>query len=153
MPSTLIDANLLLLLVVGRTDRKLLARHKRLQAFEDDDYDLLEDMLRGSGQLLLCSYVLAEVSNLFRHIAEPDRTRISAAFAQLVAESDELAIPAKRAVHHAAYPRLGLSDAALLTAAADGPTLLTADFDLHIAALSNRCTSVNYNHARAAWLN
>lgn len=150
MPSTLIDANLLLLLVVGRTDKALLVRHKRLQAFEDSDFDLLESLVVRLGPVLLSPYVLAEVSNLLRQIAEPDRSRISRSFAQLIAAGPELPTSADEAARHRAFDRLGLTDAALLTAAASGATLLTADFDLHIAALKDGLRSINFNHARAS---
>ncbi len=39
--SLIIDANLLVLFVVGATDRNLIARHKRLKAFSLEDFDLL----------------------------------------------------------------------------------------------------------------
>ena len=40
-----VDANLLLLLVVGSTDQALIRRHRRLQVFNAVDYELLVDLL------------------------------------------------------------------------------------------------------------
>ena len=50
MRQIVIDANLLVLLVVGLTDRALIAKHKRTKTFEPEDFDLLTRLLAGYDQ-------------------------------------------------------------------------------------------------------
>ena len=59
-----IDSNLLLLLVVGRSSRDIIAKHKRLRQFTARDYDILLDLLDGTAQVFVTPHTLAEASNL-----------------------------------------------------------------------------------------
>ena len=63
--SILIDANLLVLLVVGRTRRSLIADHKRLSSFTAEDYDLLLSVI-GSRTIVVTPNTLTEASNLLK---------------------------------------------------------------------------------------
>ena len=40
-----IDANLLVLLVVGSVGRNLIAKHRRLREYSEEDYEVLVDLL------------------------------------------------------------------------------------------------------------
>ena len=92
--SILIDANLLVLLVVGRTRRSLIADHKRLSSFTAEDYDLLlsvigsrtidllkqrrfrdvlRDIIYGSKEVTVMS-VKASSSRLFSRLAARGRS-------------------------------------------------------------------------------
>ena len=77
MPASrfLIDANLLVLFVVGKTDRQLIAKHRRLREFSVDDYDRLVGILRMVDQLVVTPNTLTETSNLLAQHTEPERSR------------------------------------------------------------------------------
>lgn len=59
-----IDANLLVLLVVGAVDRRLVGKHRRVRSFEPEDYDLLLDLLQAPQPAVVTPNTLTEVSNL-----------------------------------------------------------------------------------------
>ncbi len=70
--SLLIDTNLLVLLVVGVVDRKLISTHKRTKTFTESDFDLLVSVLKRFNEIWITSHCLAETSNLLKHA--PDKT-------------------------------------------------------------------------------
>ena len=68
-----IDANLLVLLAAGRTDPRLIAKHKRLTEFTSDDYERLTESIialpdgriqrsRGNGQCFSTAALLDDAS-------------------------------------------------------------------------------------------
>ena len=48
-----IDANLLVLMVVGRTQRTLIGRHRRLREYSESDYDALTELLIGGKKIFV----------------------------------------------------------------------------------------------------
>jgi hypothetical protein len=55
-----LDANLLLLLIVGLTDQRYLARHKRLRSYTASDYDLLLKFIAQFDDLVVTPNALSE---------------------------------------------------------------------------------------------
>ncbi len=62
----------------------------------------------------------------------------------------EISIKSADALNDPDYLRLGLTDAAILTALSDQVALLTADLDLYLAALERRHRATNFGHLRDA---
>ena len=129
-----VDAQLLVLLVVGLASPRYLRRHKRLTAYDGRDFDLVHRILAPSCCVIVTPHVLAEASNLMRQLGEPARSDILATLARLVSKLHERHVPATVAVAADGFIRLGLADAALLAMDAHDATLLTADTDLYLAA-------------------
>jgi hypothetical protein len=95
MPSVLLDANLLLLLVVGATDRSYIKRHKRLKAYTESDFDALQEIIQTMTGIVVTPNILTEVSNLAKQIAEPARAEIALTFRALVHGLEENYVPSK----------------------------------------------------------
>lgn len=144
-----LDTNLALLFAVGATDRKYVARHKRLGAYEVADYDLIFGLLDASAGIILCPNVVSETSNLIRYGPEPERTHVASFFAELVKKTREDYVRSAVAVDHRSYRNLGVTDSVLLSLAAGGAVLLTDDLDLYLAALRAEIDVVNFTHERA----
>ena len=68
MKSALIDTNLLLLLVVGMTNKSYIKIHKRTKTFTVEDYEQLLSDLDHFKPVWVTSHCLAEVSNLLKQI-------------------------------------------------------------------------------------
>src|SRR5437667_6470122 len=64
----LVDSNILLLLLVGNFNRRLISKFKRTQTFDEQDYDILVDLLANFGSIHTTPHVLTEVSNLSRSL-------------------------------------------------------------------------------------
>ena len=144
-----IDANLLVLLVVGSAGRDLIAKHRRLKAYTTEDYDILVDRLGRVDQVYVTPNTLTETSNLLAQHADPERTRFFDKLRILIQESEEIVVASAQASSNSAFGRLGLTDAALLEIVTAEAPLLTVDLDLYLAALAKgEDVAVNFTHLR-----
>ena len=144
-----IDANLLVLLVVGSAGRDLIAKHRRLKAYTTEDYDILVDRLGRVDHVYVTPNTLTETSNLLAQHADPERTRFFDKLRILIQESEEIVVASAQASSNSAFGRLGLTDAALLEIVTAEAPLLTVDLDLYLAALAKgEDVAVNFTHLR-----
>ena len=121
-----IDANLLLLLVVGSTSKVIIAKHKRLRHdYSVADYDTLLGLLDRVDQVLVTPHTLAETSNLLAQHGEPERSGLFDQLRCLIHESKEVVVSGAAASNNRAFTRLGITDAALLEAITERTPLLT----------------------------
>lgn len=142
-----IDANLLVLLIVGSVDEKLIPKHRRLKQFEVEDYRNLRNLLGRAQQVFVTPNTLTETSNLLAQHKEPERSRFFDQLRSTIEESREIHVVSEVASRSKAFKRLGLTDAALLEVATVETPLLTVDLDLYRAALAKgRETAVNFTH-------
>ena len=150
MPSALfIDANLIVLLVVGLVGRDLIGRHRRTKEFAVEDYDRLSRVISRVGNIRVTPNTLTEASNLLGQHGEPQRSRLLLMLRALIEQSPETVVASADAARHATFPRLGLTDAALLEVVSTDAPLLTVDLNLYVAALaSGDEAAINFNHWR-----
>lgn len=150
MRKVLVDTNLTLLLAVGLTNRSYVSRHKRLAAYDIDDYETLYDLVNSFSGLVSCPNIWSETSNLVRYVGDPVRREIARTLKDLIASSEEVYTESKVAAQREEYQRLGITDAVLLTMARSGGILLTDDLPVYLAAASAGYEAINYNHIREA---
>lgn len=134
-----IDANLLVLLVVGSAGRDYISKHRRLRRFSKEDYDLLLRLIRrasGPRRVFVTPNTLTETSNLLAHHAEPERSLFFKTLRYLIENSEEVFITSATAASNIAFSRLGLTDAALFEAVTEETPLLTVDVELYLQVLS-----------------
>jgi transcription termination factor NusB len=144
----LIDANLLVLFVVGQTGRQLITKHRRLREFSVDDYDRLVGMLRRV-ELVVTPNTLTETSNLLAQHNEPERSRFLDVLRYVIENSQEITVASVDASRSRVFRRLGLTDAAVLDVVSAETPLLTVDLDLFIAASTkDPQAAVNFRHLR-----
>ena len=149
MPNRLlIDANLLVLLVVGLANETYIEKHKRLAAFDRTDYLLLKELIGASSGIIVTPHVLAEASNLLRQVKDPLQRELTARLRRLIEDVTETQVGARIAVARNEFLWLGLTDAAILATELEDVTILTADAGLHISAEKAGRKSLNYNHIR-----
>ena len=149
MPPTgfFIDANLLLLLIVGSVGRDLIAKHRRLRRFTVEDFDRLINLLDRVEQVFVTPNTLTETSNLLGQHANPERSHFFDRLKFIIQESKEVVVASTVASRNNAFERLGLTDAALLEVATAETPLVTVDLDLYLEALAKgQDTAVNFTH-------
>ena len=150
MPSALfIDANLIVLLVVGLVGRNLIAQHRRTRTFDVEDFERLTRAIQRVGSVRVTPNTLTEASNLLAQHREPQRSRLLLKLRALIEQSTEIVVASADAARLDVFPRLGLTDAALLEVVSADAPLLTVDLDLYVAALaSGDEAAINFNHWR-----
>ena len=131
-----VDANLLILLVAGSVDPRIVAKHRRLNGFTTDDYAFLLVVLNEVSHIFVTPNTLTEASNLLRQHGEPERSLLIDRLAYLIEESDEVVVASAQAATNPYFRQLGLTDAALLESISPQTPLLTVDGDLYVAALT-----------------
>ncbi len=131
-----IDANLLVLLIVGGVDTAIIDKHRRLSDYSADDYELLLVLLLEAERIFVTPNTLTEASNLLAQHGEPERSLLMAGLRYLIDESEEIIVASAQAAANPEFPRLGLTDAALLAAVSEETPLITVDSALYSAALA-----------------
>ena len=87
-----IDANLLLLLVVGSVSLGAIARHRRLREFTWDDYGILINLIGQVERVLVTPNTLTETSNLLGLHGEPERSRFFERLRFIIEQVEEIVI-------------------------------------------------------------
>ena len=145
-----IDANLLVLFVVGSVDKEFIAGHRRLRAFTSEDYEVLRELLGRVRLTFVTPNTLTETSNLLAQHREPERSLFLERLRVIIHESEEIVVASVEASRNTAFMRLGLTDAALLELVSADRPVLTADGQLYQAALQKgELAAVNFHHLRA----
>jgi hypothetical protein len=145
----LLDSMLLSLFVVGTASRLYITKHKRLLNFREEDFDLLIGNVSQASGLLLTPNTLTETANWVKMIGEPARSDVASTFQAMVVALEESYVPSRDAVLASEFGRLWLTDAAILSALANGHILLTTDFALYDAALRRGLKAINFNDLRS----
>lgn len=134
-----IDANLLVLLVVGSAGRDYISKHRRLRRFSKEDYDLLLRVIRrakGPKRVFVTPNTLTETSNLLDQHREPERSLFFERLRFLIEDSEEVTVTSATAASNSSFERLGLTDAVLLEAVTAEKPLVTVDVELYLQVLS-----------------
>jgi hypothetical protein len=132
-----LDTNVLLLLVIGLTDRQLIGQHKRTRQFDAGHFDQLITWIGEPIQIATTSNVLTEASNLGAQIGEPRRSHIRSVLAELIRECTEIHLPGRLVIEDPHFLRLGLTDALILKLGTNDYHVLSVD-----APLCHACHAV-----------
>lgn len=142
-----VDASLLTLLVVGSLEPGLITKHRRLQGYFIEDFEILVGLLKGIDKTFVTPNTLTEASNLLAQHGEPERSRLFEYLRLLIDRSEEIMVVSEEAPRNDHFLRLGLTDAALLEVAKPETPLLTVDVALYVEAQRNGA-AVNFTHLR-----
>lgn len=144
----LLDSNVLVLLIAGYTDRRVIPKHKNLSSFTVGDFDVLLDVIAGYNEVLATPHVLAEASNLLAQHADPERSLLLTTLQHMAADPQkEAAVPSDACAARPEFSRLGLTDCGLLAAADTDSVVLTTDLDLYLALSRQRPdAAINFTH-------
>jgi len=149
-----VDANVLVLYLVGNLDPSLIGKHKRTNQFGVEDYRLLDDFLRQFKRLVTTPNVLTEASNMVAQIGGQETVaRLRVVLGRIVEALDEQYVPSTQASKVEELRRLGLTDAALLLLAKEDRLLvLTDDRNLYDSLQRQGIAAINFHHLRErAW--
>lgn len=99
-----VDANLLLLLIVGSASPAYIGQHKRLRnIYTEGDLTVLVKLLATFSEIVLLPNTLTETSNLLRYIAEPAKTKVLHQMRRLVRGGTERFIPSAMGIGRAEF--------------------------------------------------
>ncbi len=148
MYSVLIDSNLLVLLIVGATEKKYIAQHKRTKGFSEEDYDILVEYLRPFQSIWITSYCLSEVSNLLRQTYDKLALELMSVLKEKISTFNEAHIPKSQIIENNIMLRLGVADTSFIEKAKKVSCSLTIDLDLCCELQRLNLNVKNFNHIR-----
>jgi hypothetical protein len=146
----ILDSNLLLLHWCTSFDRELVNSFKRLNSFQIEDIELLDEALTIFSVLRTTPHVLTEVSNLANSLPKWMKDDWSEHFSSQIQVVPEEWIPAST-IAMGDFMWLGLTDAALVELATTH-VILTIDFPLSNLLESRGMNVINFTHLRSLWL-
>ncbi len=152
MRSVLLDTNLLVLLIVGLYDKKLIEHHKRTNAFTSDDFDLLLKSIGGYEILWVTSHCLAEVSNLLKHTHKSQAEKLLLLLKEFISDKKESHVSKGVIFNDSLFLRLGIADTGIIIKSKRVSCVFTVDFDLYIEITKLGYNVVNFNHLRTEML-
>jgi hypothetical protein len=140
-----LDANLIVLLVVGSVWPDRIATHKRTSAlaFTEDDFEVLASCCALFSRKVTLPNVLTEASDFLKTEEEQCVLR-----ALCIETWDEVPIASKQAASAAEYPFLGLADSAVLERFAGQALVLSTDAVLVNQVLARNGAAVNFTWLR-----
>lgn len=146
----LLDSGLLLLYLLGATDKALIGVHgyERVRKYSLADYDLLCEIVDWSRRLEITPNTLTEVSNLSLKLDEKRRRTFRTVVASNVVQLQEQYVRTADIVTIAAFPEFGVTDSVLITLALGVHLVVTDDFALCGYLAKRAGAVVNFNHAR-----
>lgn len=144
-----VDANLLVLLVVGNVRRSLVDRHPRLKAYSITDYDLLVSQFGPRSRIYVTPNTLTETSNLLPYGPESINASLFEELRSMIEDSEEIVVMSRTASAKPEFMWLGLTDAVLVDLATPETPLMTTDLRLWSAVISLKPeAAVNFHHLR-----
>ena len=144
----LIDANLLVLLLVGKLGPAHLANCRATKSFTPDDFSLLKRFVVQFDTVVTTPHILTEVSNLAGRLPEGLLAEFRNMFRELVRSMSEQPRPAVEIAWDAQFIKFGLTDTAI-TMITPGRYLVLSD-DLPLCGLlqQKKVDVINFNHIR-----
>ena len=146
----LVDTNLLILCLVGRTNPRRIEAFERTSAFAIADYEILEILIAQFQQIVTTPHILTEVSNLAGKLARPELRRLRELLRDWIGTTLEIFEPSSGVVTDAAFKNFGLADAAITSLCSRaGLLLLTADVNLYGAVTNRGFPAINFKQIQA----
>lgn len=146
----LVDTNVLLLLLIGSLDSKLIRNFKITanQGFDEADFNLLRSFVGKFQSIITTPHILTEVSNHADKIKGDIRKRIFGKLVSLIGQLDECSESSKALAKSDAFVRFGLTDTAISSLASKNFLVLTVDFPLAGYLKKKNVDVINFNHLR-----
>lgn len=134
----LIDTNLLLVVLVGNIDQRLVGRIARTETYTREDYERIRDVLAGFNRFIIIPQVLTEAGNLLKRNCPDANTLLDLGLELrrfiLHSATRESRPSARRVAVHPVFDNLGYADAAILQAASGRHLVFTDDGSLQSRA-------------------
>ena len=151
--SVLVDTSLLVLLVVGATDRNLIAKHKRTRSFIPRDYDELSCRLSTFRELWVTTHCLAETSNLLKQTDQVKARILLHNLAICCRNANESHIRKELIFSLPEFLTFGVTDSGFIQSTENVSLAVTADLSLYLAISKLGRRVINFNHFRESYLN
>jgi len=136
----LIDANALIILLLGLIDPKLINKHKRTSIYEEQDFNDLVAFVGDIKELVVLPNIWTEVDNLLNNFSGNYKVKYIEQITNTIKLTTEKFIQSKTATESVGFYDLGLTDSLLLEYSKDCELLITSDSSLSDYAIAHGIT-------------
>lgn len=123
----LVDANLLVLLLIGSYDPAFIQKFKRTAQFQIEDFYKLAREIGRFDVIITTPNLLTEASNICNQLKSWLKDEVFAIMSQFIAISDEIYIESRLPACDPRFAEFGLTDMGMIHAAKDRYPILTTD--------------------------
>lgn len=149
----LLDANLMLLLVIGSADRTYIENFSRTRRYTENDFIALSRILRRFRVIHTTPNILTEASNLMNRIDDKNKSKVYGILSKYITVFGEHYVPSVKAGVDSRFPKFGLTDVCILLLVQQSELLLiTDDFPLAGLVQKRGYDVINFNHVRESLL-
>ena len=146
----LIDANLLILCLIGRLNRRRIANFERTSSFSEDDYETLERLISEFRRTITTPHILTEVSNLTTKMQHRELLRVRELLRDWIGKTLEIYEGSSHIAADPVFQYFGLTDAAISSLCRrDGVLLITADVPLYGALANKGLEAISFRQIQA----
>ena len=139
----LVDANLLVLYLVGKVNKNRIPTFKRTQGYTARDFVLLAGLIGHFGRAFTTPHILSQVSDLSA-LPGKELKAIRHCLKAEVEMMEERYDESRMVVKDAAFEPLGLADAAIVALCRRPLLVLTADLALYLALQRRGADAINF---------
>jgi len=133
----LIDANALIILILGLINPKLIQKHKRTSIYEKEDFEILLSEIEDLERLVVLPNVWTEVDNLLNNYAGHYKYQYIKQLTKTIELTTEKFIKSIDAINSDGFYDLGLTDSLILEYSKECEVLITSDSSLSDYAIAN----------------
>jgi len=147
----LVDTNLLILLLVGTYDEKLISSFKRTIVYTVEDYRNLETFLTRFGKHYYTPNILTEITNLTDSINSEPNFSFFLHIKYVLNNFKEDRVSSDEIMQLKSFMKFGLTDA-VNCKLSDNYLVLTDDLRLYSYLANQGLPAINFNHIRNFYL-
>jgi hypothetical protein len=136
----LIDANALIILLIGLIDPKLINKHKRTSIYEERDFYDLISFVGDIKELVVLPNVWTEVDNILNNFTGNYKEKYIEQITNTIKSTTEKFMESKTATESVGFYDLGLTDSLMLEYSKECKLLITSDSSLSDYAIANGIT-------------
>lgn len=145
----LLDTNILLVYLVGLTDKQWIPHFKRTNSYTPDDFDIIDRVVKQSAKIIVTLQILAELGNLWPSPEHTRARRFFSALLDLLKPARECLIGKEELLPNEMLPSFGFTDLSIVEAAKKMKcVIVTCDFRLVRFCEGDGCMVINFQHLR-----
>lgn len=146
-----VDANLLILLLIGSFDRNSISTFKRTAIYTIEDFDYLMRFL-SHFVVLITPNILTEAINLSETYNSQSSFRFFEYVKTFSNSIHEIYVDSKTSMQNPVFTRFGLADSTIAELAEKGYLVLSDDLRLYAYLTNAGKEAINFNHIRTEYL-
>jgi rRNA-processing protein FCF1 len=142
-----VDANLLLLLLIGTVNKDYIEKFKRTSMYTKNDYNLLVEILKNYSKIITTPNILTEVNNFTKQAQKPNKNDVIVCFSKWLSSGfiEEEFIESRVVCNDQSFFYLGLTDTSIIKLSKERLGVITKDKHLFLELDRRQIPVINFS--------